>query len=261
MIVSVIGDEVAHSFENQVKVLSSLGIKNIEIRKIKGTNIVECDFISINNVIKLLRKSDLSVSMLSTNIGKRKRDIAGNNTMFQRSLELGELLSCKYIRIFSDLTPKAEETKKLLEQYIAMAKEKNIELLLENEIGTYADSPQHCKSLLQELECKLKILYDPGNFFRNGFDVLESYNNLKNYISYIHLKDLKADTYEWTDIGEGDMQTKLLLRSLCNEKYMGYISLEPFLRMCEEEKRIKTFVRYYHNFENIYASIKKECNI
>jgi len=118
-----------------------------------------------------------------------------------------------------------------LRQPVELAKERKITLILENCPHTYLETGSLTKQVIQKINSKnLKALWDPGNAFRSGkAPYPDDYNNVKNYILHIHLKDfiITNSIYQPVALGKGNINYKDIMKNLSVDNYKGVISLEP----------------------------------
>jgi sugar phosphate isomerase/epimerase len=77
----------------------------------------------------------------------------------------------------------------------------------------------------------IKFVFDPANFVVGGFDTYpDAYNNLVEYIEYMHIKD--AGEKGIVPAGHGKGKIKEILSDLIlNKKFDGFLSVEPHLKV------------------------------
>ena len=103
-------------------------------------------------------------------------------------------------------------------------------MLHENEKEIYGDNAKRCLEIMQEFYGEhFKAVFDFANFVQCNQDTREAYQLLKPYISYIHIKDAKAESGIVVPAGYGDGNVEEILKSLLEEGYEGFLSLEPHL--------------------------------
>lgn len=255
MKLSVIGDEVGYDIQDQLSTINQFDIKNIEIRKIKGINIVDCSDSTIKEVIDCIIEKQINVSMISTNIGKKSRKIEQVYRDFDKALNLAANLRCKFIRIFSDIEKDEQENLACINNLISCAEKEKVTLVLENEINTYADNPVSCQKILSGTNGRIGLLYDAGNFYKCGFSIKEMFAEFSKHIVYIHLKDMQKDSYEWCYLGEGELDVLPFLKHLFHTDFKGYISLEPHFCVENTQQRKQYFSEYMKRFYNIIQKL------
>ena len=230
-------DEISSDTTLQFEVLNKLGIKYFEPRGIDGKNISE---LTLDEAKKLKEKMDtfgIKASSIGSPVGKiyLSDDFDAHFKLFCHVVEIAKILETKYIRIFSfynkdewNAESRAEVLLRL-GKLIDYAKKEDVVLLHENEKDIYGDTICRCFDLMKELYCdNFKAVFDPANFVQCGQNTLEAYENLHNYVEYIHIKDSKKDgTIVPAGMGDGNIEEFLGL--FAQNGYNGFISLEPHL--------------------------------
>lgn len=74
-----------------------------------------------------------------------------------------------------------------------------------------------------------KAIFDFANFVQAGEDTLKAYALLKEYISYLHVKDAFMVNGSVVPAGFGDGHVKEILADLFASGFDGFLSLEPHL--------------------------------
>ena len=126
----------------------------------------------------------------------------------------------------------------------------------------------------------LKLVYDTGNpiFTDNRSrpkpypkqSSWEFYENVREHISYIHIKDGKWNEQDksigFTFPGEGNGDVHKILNDLLANGYDGGISIEPHLSVVHHDKSISTvdeiryanYIEYGRRTEKMVTKIKRE---
>ena len=233
-------DEIAESVDVQFSVLNKLDIEYFEPRGIDGKNISTLTDEEVTILKEKMVKAGIKVSSIGSPIGKMKLTdpFEPHFALFRRVVEIAKLLDTKYIRMFSfyheggDIWTAEERATVLsrLRQMIAYAKEQDVILLHENEKDIYGDTADRCADLMKELSCDhFKAVFDPANFVQCGQDTKYAYENLKEYIEYMHIKDALFENGRVVPAGLGDGNVEYILKALMDNGYDGYLSLEPHL--------------------------------
>ncbi|MGL5053316.1 MAG: sugar phosphate isomerase/epimerase family protein [Cetobacterium sp.] len=231
-------DEIDKSFIEELEIAKSLSMDYIELRSINGKNISDISLDEIVEIKKELEKKELKVSSIASPIGKARieDDFKNHLKKYDHLLKICEILSVKYIRIFSFFMSKDEKKKYENEVYsrlnifLEKIKGKDIVLLHENEKDIYGDNVQSCLKLIQNINNpQFKLIFDMANFVQVGENALEAYEKLKEHIEYLHLKDAKMFSNENVLIGTGDGDIKKIISKLYEENYSGFLSIEPHL--------------------------------
>lgn len=237
-ILSAFADEIDMDLAVQMEVLEQHGINHIEMRGVNGKNISDVTLEEAYGIKKQLDAKGFKISALGSPIGKIKitEDFEGDKAKFVHTLELAKVLETNYIRMFSFFIPEGEEAWpyrveviKRWQEYIALAKDKNVILLHENEKDIYGDTKERCKDVFDTLACDyIQATFDPANFVQVGEDTLEAFELLKSHIAYMHIKDATGDG-EVVPAGYGIGHVEEILRQLKADGYVGFLSLEPHL--------------------------------
>lgn len=238
--ISGFSDEIASSVTQQFQVLNKLGISYFEPRGIDGKNISELSDEEVAKLKEKMAQYGIKVSSVGSPIGKVKLEESFEDhfAQFQRVVEITEKLEAKYIRIFSFYHEDGEdwtETERAevlarLRKMITYAGDHNVVLLHENEKEIYGDTADRCADLMKELSCDhFKAVFDPANFVQCGQDTQYAYEQLKDYIAYVHIKDAYFSDGSVVPAGRGDGNVEYILRQLFADGYEGYLSVEPHL--------------------------------
>lgn len=238
-LLSAFADEYADSFILQCQELNKLGINYIEVRGIDGKNISTLTTKEIRQVKAIANDFGISFSSVGSPIGKIAidGDIKSHIEMAKRVIGFARELNAKYIRIFSFYLPKdrtREQCKNeifdTLERIVEVCKENGITPCHENEALIYGESPTNCLEILKHFNGDMKAVFDMGNFVLDGYNVLNAYQTLKDYIGYFHIKDALS-VGAIVPAGKGEGKIKEILENY--KKTMTedmFITLEPHLQ-------------------------------
>ena len=248
MIISAFGDETATDFAEQLRILTDLDIRRIDVRAAWGVNCSAFDQRHIAAIQSLCAAHGVEVACMGSPIGKSPIDdpIDIESERLKTIGATARQLGTGNIRIFS-FYPQAHDAAALQQSIdrlgilTEIAAEHDLQLLLENEKGVVGDLPGRCLALMQAIDSPhFRFIWDPANFVQCGAanQVDAWWESLHGYIGYIHIKDAKlpADESgegearsEVTVAGAGDGQVAQLLAKLRNWGYAGVLSLEPHL--------------------------------
>lgn len=238
--ISGFSDEIDSSVDTQFQVLQKLGITYFEPRGIDGKNISELSDEEIQSLKEKMGRYGIRVSSIGSPIGKvnLKEPFGEHFALFKRVVEIALRLEARYIRMFSfyhdggDVWTAEERQEVLsrLREMIEYAGEQGVVLLHENEKGIYGDTADRCADLMKELGCdSFKAVFDPANFVQCGQDTAYAYEQLKDHIEYLHIKDACAEDGRVVPSGSGDGKVEEILKQLFANGYNGFLSLEPHL--------------------------------
>ena len=238
-LISGFADEIDKSLDVQIEVIHTLGQEYIEFRGADGLMVGRHTVEQAQAVMDRLDAAGIKVSSIGSPIGKIKitDDFEPHFEAYKRIVAIAKVMKTKYIRMFSFFMPKGEDPDQYevevcarLEKFIAYAKEQDVVLLHENEKGIYGDLAYRCANLMKKYYCdNFKCVFDFANFVQCKQDTLEAYELLKDYITYVHIKDAIWDSGEVVVPGTGDGNLKKIFAALDEAGYEGFLSLEPHL--------------------------------
>lgn len=197
-ILSAFADEIDSDFDIQLESLNKLGIKALELRGVNGKSFVELSDDEVYEVKKKLTENGITLSALGSPIGKIKvdGDFAAHKKLFERVMDIGDILDCKRIRMFSfypadgmDRDSFRERVYSMIGELLDSAEKRGFTLCHENEKDIFGESPEQELELLDHFGGRLKAVLDPGNFAFCLLDASKGYPMIKDYIEYFHIKD------------------------------------------------------------------------
>lgn len=238
--ISGFSDEIAEDVDIQFQVLNKLGIHYFEPRGIDGKSIAALSDEELAILKEKMTASKIQVSSIGSPIGKVKleENFEPHFAQFKRVVEIARVLGTKYIRMFSfyhkggaEWTARErEEVLARLDRMIRYAAEQDIILLHENEKDIYGDTIARCADLMETLGCEhFRAVFDPANFVQCGQDTKEAYARLKGHIAYVHIKDAILADGRVVPAGAGNGNVEYILKSLLENGYAGFLSIEPHL--------------------------------
>ncbi|MDI3312389.1 MAG: sugar phosphate isomerase/epimerase family protein [Thermoanaerobacterium sp.] len=203
----------------------------------------------IDEINKLLSKYNIDVAAYSIgndfvqeNFSERKKQIDA----VKKSIDIACRLNTKIVRVFGGDVKKGisfDYAKgwivESLKECVIYAEQKNVTLVLENH-GKLAGKANQIKNIIEEVGSDyLKANADVGNFLLVNEDPYKAIEGLKDYIGYIHLKDLKrvideeigyysidGSKYQGTIVGKGYVPIKEIISLLQHVGYNGFLSIE-----------------------------------
>ena len=256
MIATTIGDELGENLTEQIRTLKKFKINYIEIRKINNNYLWQFTEDEVKKIKKVLDENNIVVLNLDTPIGKKDNafNYEKNINLLKKYINLAQILNVKYLRIFSDIGKKRKKDSiiETLKDFSELALEKDIEILMENEKDTFAESVDTCRVLTRNLR-NVNILFDIENSSYKNFDIIKEYNNNKKKIKYIHLRDYDNEKKIYTYIGDGSLPILELFKKLKENHYNGVISLETMLpKYIKNISKEKIFNESYSKFIKLY---------
>lgn len=254
IVISGFADEIHPELDRQLEVLKQLGMDHICLRAVDGKGIAEFTLEEFQQKVQpRLEQAGVKVSSLGSPIGKIGID---DDEAYAKQLQQLETLcqicqscGCRYIRMFSFWMPKEQNpddyTEKVLEKLAGFAKvaEKyDVILIHENEKEIYGDTGARCKVILDRLASPhFKAAFDFANFVQCGEDPEQCWEQLKDQVAYIHIKDAVRGSNENVLCGTGDGKIpQLLKRIIRQDGYQGFLTLEPHLVLFDTLQSLET---------------------
>jgi sugar phosphate isomerase/epimerase len=252
MYLTGIADEAAKDIEGQIQATQELGWNAIESRFINGQNIHDISENEFDQVCEALDGSGVFINAFGSAIGNWGKDVRDDFAITEqeiaRAIPRMTKLGAKYVRIMSYKVLEQED--QLVEERIRRLRlvvdsfsSAGITTLHENCMNYGGMSWQHTLELVEAVP-GMKLVFDTANpaFNRDRSkegqpwqDPLEFYQNVKEFIEYIHIKDCLNPSAEnnhkevYVYPGQGHGCVKEILTDLHKTGYQGGISIEPHL--------------------------------
>lgn len=233
------GDEISPDLTTQLEVMESVGIKHLELRGMKGKNVLELNSQEIEEARQILKEKNFKISAIASPIGKLKitDDFSLDLQRLKKAISLTHSFETKYIRIFSYYLPEeshlsySKEVIRRIKEMTEISEKEKIILLLENEDDVYGNTPERCLEILKNINSPyLRSTFDPANFIIAGVKpYTEAFPKMIKYIEYIHIKDARFSDEVIVPAGEGEGEIKEILKELKKRSFDGFLSLEPHL--------------------------------
>ncbi len=252
--ISGFADEISASFDEQLAVVTELGMHYISLRSADSKGIADYTAEEVKqSLLPRLQAAGVGVSSLGSPIGKvgveDEEGFAKQCAQLESLCEIAKLLDCKYIRMFSFFIPEGKDPAQYrdvvlekLKKFIAIAEKHGVVLMHENEKDIYGDVGARCLDLMQTLASPyFKSAFDFANFVQCGEDTQTCWDMLRPYTVYIHIKDAVTNDKENVLCGTGEGKIPQLLRqAIVQEGYTGFLTLEPHLVLFDSLKDLET---------------------
>lgn len=275
---SAFADEITPDFDGQLDALQRLGIPLLELRGVDGVSFVELTDEQASEVKQKLARAGIGLSALGSPIGKLDADgdFEAHKQLFRRIMDLGELLDCRRIRMFSFYPGKLDSGAfeqrvwEWTDELLTMAEARGFLLCHENEKDIYGQSPESEYRLLSHFHGRLKAVLDPGNFAFCQLDPAPAYPLMKEYISYFHIKDADADG-TIVPPGKGVAQLEQLLAAVATDRAGEEVilTMEPHLMLftglsslskLDDIRHKYTFDSPFEAFRVAYTAVREMVN-
>jgi 3-dehydroshikimate dehydratase len=237
VIVSAFADEIASDVAVQLAVLRRHGVSHVDLRAVNGSNVIELGDAQLVALRGQLRAHGVAVAAIASPIGKEPADSdpAALRGRLTRAAAIARLFDTDLIRVFGFYPPEGgadwtAASLRSLRTIASCAGGEGVTLLLENEVGTRADTAEHAGELLEALgQEHVCAAFDPANALRCGDTPYPNgYARLRPWLRQIHVKDLDEDG-EVVPAGFGTADWPALFQALRRDDYEGFVSLEPHL--------------------------------
>ena len=264
MKLGVITDGISRDFEHALNVMAEYGLKYPELQFVWDREVGDHDAGQVACMKTLLNQHDMEVSCISrhnfgglpvlqTEIGDAAFEdhVSG----LRRCIDLAKTLGTNIVRIMGCkkemilfgyngaedwiVTAGAwDKLVKLMAVPVQIAEEEGITLVVETGNNAMITSGFLARKLIDELgSSHLKLLWDiPNTMYCTDVPFPDAYNEIRDYIGHIHIKDAKADiaraTVGFYPLGEGDVAPYLepIANALKRDGYAGAISYESVYR-------------------------------
>jgi len=262
--IGVITDGISRDLEYALKVMAEERVEYAELQFIWDKEVGDQTPEEIQRIKDLVAQYGVNVSCISRHIfaglpvmatepedESYKKHLKGLKRCSDIAKELGtdlvRIMSCrKEMIIFGHngaeewvaSTGSWDRLLKLMEAPVRLAEDEGITLVVETGNNAMITSGYLGKKLIDDLGTQhLKILWDiPNTLYCTDVPYPDAYEEIKDYIGHIHIKDCKVDiaraTVRFCPLGQGDMAPYLegIAGALKRDGYQGVISLESVYR-------------------------------
>lgn len=247
----VITDEISEDLEHALAVCTELGIRDVELRSIWNTSIVELSDDDLARVESLLRDRGFATCSIASPF--LKCHIAGDGEatgrthsassstrdeqwgILERSLEIAERLDAPVVRAFSfwrvaDPVSVRDEILDTLRDATERVAAAGKRLGLENEHACNIATGTEAAWYLERIPDRtLGLIWDPGNIAALGVPPDEAqFRAVADRIHHVHVKDAKSlvEADGFTTVGQGVVDWPRQLRQLAGIGYDDVLSIE-----------------------------------
>lgn len=264
MKLGVITDGISTDLEHALQVMNETGIEYAELQFIWDKEIGDQDEQELQKIKDLIEKHKVTVPCISRHnfVGLPVMTTETGDEAYQkhmgglkRCISIAKELDVGLVRIMScrkemiifgyngaekwvASTGAWEKLLKLMEAPVQLAEDEGITLAVETGNNAMITSGWLGKKLIDDLGTNnLKIIWDiPNTLYCTDVPYPDAYEEIKDYIGHIHIKDCQADiaraTVRFCPLGEGDMAPYIedIAGALKRDGYSGVISLESVYR-------------------------------
>ena len=241
VIFSGFADEIHEDLDKQIELLHKLGMEYLCLRNADGRNIGETSFEQFRTEHwPRLQAAGIKISSFGTPIGKigleDEAAFAKQKDQLEEICRMAELSGTQYLRVFSFYPPEGAGPDDCLAAAVVRLKELadiaeryGCVMIHENEKDIIGDTADRCLALLKAVDKPgFKAAFDFANFVQVGEDPQAAWDELKDYVVYIHIKD-SDDAGKNVLAGTGEGKIEAILRQAIEGGYKGFLTLEPHL--------------------------------
>lgn len=228
------------------------GFDYYEIQAARSEKDLNLEAKTIKEAKKIFSKNNISLNLHSSYfISPSSLQINVSKTAFKTIKEeiiLANKIGAKQITIHSGskeilnneaiIAKNFEILIKNLKKIVKFGKKYGIKIGLENSLGIerLCRTPEDLLKVVNSVK-ELGITFDIGHANAAGFDLIQFFKKIKNFIINIHLHDNNGKSDEHIQIGKGNINFKNFLRECKKSGYYGPFILEIF--PCEERLKGK----------------------
>ncbi len=251
------------SWDDMLSTAKDAGFNGIEIRGIENELYVPKAKPFIDSNIEAtksrLAKLNLEIPCLTSAcylFDRNKVDFYLNEG--KEYIDLAQKIGTPFIRVLGDANPQpgdnvdAKCVVESLKTLTAYAEGKNVKILIETN-GVFADSDKMLELINEVNSPNLGVLWDVHHPYRFMNESVEkTYNTLKDYIMFVHVKDSKMEDgkVKYKMMGYGDVPVEQAVKILQAGGYTGFISLEWVKRWNKELEEPGIVFSHYANYMN-----------
>jgi sugar phosphate isomerase/epimerase len=287
-------DEAGKDIDIQIRATRELDWRDIELRATAHGNIAEMSDAHFEELCGKLNEAGITVNCYGSGIANWAKSIFdppdSSYDELITALPRLERLGTKLVRVMSFRcpedasinTPEIEaEVIKRMKRLTEIAEGGGVVLVHENCDNWGGRSYEHTLRIMDAIDSpNFRLVFDTGNpCFRKDVrfgasdpfadqDAWEFYDNVKDYIEYIHIKDAVTQDGKtvFTMPGEGNGRVVDILTDLFRRGYDGGISSEPHLAVvfhddsvaCEADVMYANYVDYGKRLTKIVESIREK---
>ena len=258
MKLSVITDEIGETLEEQIKALLKTKIRYVELRKINNKYLFNFSKHELKKIGKMFDRYNIKVSTICSPIGKKISDINECKKILKKYIKISDIFNNKYIRIFGGFGSSYDSNCDALNQLDKLVEGSDKILLLENEPNIFGNNLAVCNKLIIGKN-NIKLNYDIENSVIQGYSIFDEYEQCKNNINNIHLRNYSKKNEKYTDFTDGDIEIKKFILCLVKDNYNGFLSIESHLPMNNTNStKEELFLKVYESLRKIFIEMRQE---
>ncbi|MGI9536400.1 MAG: sugar phosphate isomerase/epimerase family protein [Desulfocapsaceae bacterium] len=289
-IITGFADEVSDDLDVQIRAIQELGWKHIDLRTVDGKNVSSLSDDEFERAYHRLQENDIAIACFGSTVANWGRevnsDLAQDLEELRTSIRHMQSAGVRYLRIMSykvaEPAPLGGEMESAIingiKQIVEMAEDGGVVCLHENCLTWGGQSYLHSLRLLDAVDSPaLRLVFDTGNPVSmkdvrgsDPYDYQDAYlffEQVKEYVDYIHIKDavVDSDGVRYVFPGQGDGRVREILKSVSETRPGLPISIEPHVSVVFHDPSIQaSFEDRWNNFVEYgrqVVSMAKEAGI
>lgn len=251
MRIGFVTDEISPDVKEAIKIGTSWGIKDYELRVIGKNRIPHISQAVIQQIIDLKNKYDVRITALSPGTFKdtihdQKKIKKEIDEVLPETFRLAKLFGSKMVIVFGvqrsekDQLDDEENVVDIFRQVAAMAQKEEITIAVENEPGFWCDDGRGTAHILEKVNSpNFRVNWDPANAIGTPETPFpDGYEALKKWIVNVHIKDTnKGALLECVPVGEGVVDWPGQIKALLKDKPVEHMTIETHcLPLIEKSK-------------------------
>ena len=304
MFLTGFADEASADFLTQLKATQELGWKNIECRTINGESLATISDAEFDKICSQLDEYGITINCCGSSIANWSKDPRSDEAHEadmrellallprMKKLGIGMLRGMSFAFVKDAERPDLPEIEKQIfckvQKYVDICADNGIIYGHENCMNYGGLSWRHTLKLLDNIKGdNFTLIYDTGNPVFNYDHSTENpcklqsswefYRNVREFISYVHIKDGVAmpgknwrdgaaeNIYTWP--GEGSGCVRAIVKDLIKNGYDGGFSMEPHVAAVYhggaetlEKFRYSSYIEYGKRFEVLLEECRKSAH-
>ncbi|MFW6174335.1 MAG: sugar phosphate isomerase/epimerase family protein [Chloroflexota bacterium] len=236
--ISAFADELGPDVDEQVAVLSRLGIQEIQLRGAWGKGVLDLSTEELRAIRRRAEDAGLGFHAIGSPLGKSYLSEPASASVdgVGRAAEAARIVGCDRVRVFSfylapDETPEGvrHEVLERLNRMAEAAESEGVILAHENERDIYGDTAARCLDLLDNVP-GLRCCFDFANFVQVGqLPGRDCWPLLRDRVLYFDVKDADSATGQVMPAGEGDGDVREIIHDALERGFSDRFNLEPHL--------------------------------
>ncbi len=240
-----------------IKIAGEVGYEAIEIACREPHMTLQMAKEQHREIMKWVKRAGLEVSALSlfTNFtDPDQREYSIDSTC--EFISLAKYFNTDIVKIMPGGPSSLEATdedfanfKEAILKCVKVAEKERVRIVVETHLRMLSDTTSSTQRILGDISSPwFGVNLDICNVFLGGDDPVESIDILKPRIMHFHIKDARRidGGYEFTNLGEGEMNYIPILKRLKEIGYSGYLSIECLTQDAKDKPReaVKHDYRY-----------------